>query len=178
MRIARLLMLFIVTGVLLCTACSNDGGIVVGAPTFRSDARTPAAGQTYLHFLGTVNDEARIAVRVREVADVASAELIVEFDPGAALYRGFTPGDLFESAGPAVTYTVVEAVAGRLTIDVRRPDGASVAAGSTDPTLVVFSLQPIRSGASRVAFNPASRLIDGTDASVPGIVFFSGTLER
>lgn len=172
--VRRIAILIVSVAALAATAgCSDSGSGLTAA--FAPAARTPGAGQVWLDGVTAQDDRVGVAIRVRDVTDVADVELYLAYDPDVVVFRSWEPGTLLEQGGAVVTYDVRETVIGTLRIDATRSLGGADA-GSDGPALVVLSFRLAKSGSSPISFLPTSKLSDGAGLPIAGVAYYGGTL--
>ena len=91
---------------LALAGCSGEDG--VDRLRFAESSRTPGPEQVYLEDELILGESITLSVRVRDTADVASADLRLVYDPALVVYRAFGNGSLLEEGGSDVAYQVFE----------------------------------------------------------------------
>lgn len=153
---------------------SNKGG--VRSASFADDPRTPGAAQVFVTEADENGQNVTVAVRARELAAVAAADLTLEYDPVRLVYVGFASGSLLEQGPEAVAYAVGEQVPGLLRMQIARAAGTA-SAGPDEPVLVLLTFVVVARGITPVEFGAGSRLLDGAGQPIPGVAYFSGAFE-
>ena len=113
-----------------------------------------------------------LAVRIRDLADVASADLFLVYDPVRLVFFSWSPGALMEQAPGPVTYDVGEQVPGSLRMQVSRT--GPVDAGPNDPVLVVLRFKVVALGGTPTTFTAPSSIDDPQGIPHPGVQLYAG----
>lgn len=163
------------TILILSLACNDDSESGITAD-FVAEPRELGAKQVYVQRDFVDGDELAVSIRVRAVDGIASADLTLEYDASRILFLASSIGTLFEQAGGGVDYSVNEAVAGELRIQIApTAPGVTVDASTEAPRLVQLGFRVIRTGAAAAIFDSTSALDDTHGVAIPGVTFFEGT---
>ena len=156
-------------------ACTSPGRGDVRRAEFIAASRVPGSSQVYLDPQDATGETIIVAVRVRDLANVAGADVVLEYDPSRVVYVSWLPGDLLEEQGQGVVdYDVFEEIPGRLRMLVSRA-GGSVSAGTNDPVLVMTRFKVVVVGMTPASFELGSEMSDEQSVALPGVTFFAGS---
>jgi len=159
-------------GLAAIVSCSSTNGRVDQA-TFEAEPRVPGAAQVYLDSQDESGETVTLAVRVRDLADIASSDLFLEYDPDRLVYFSWQAGVLLEQVVGAVTYDVFEQGPGSLRMQISRSAGTADA-GVNDPVLVVVRFKVVAVGRTPATWSALSSLDDAQGTPHPGVQFYAG----
>jgi len=159
-------------GLAAAVSCSSTNGRVDLA-TFDAEPRVAGAAQVYLDSQDESGENVTLAVRVRDLADIASADLLLEYDPERLVYFSWQAGVLLEQVVGPVTYDVFEQGPGDLRMQISRSAG-SADAGLNDPVLVVLRFKVVAVGQTPAMWSALSSLDDAQGTPHPGVQFYAG----
>ena len=167
-----------------CGGGSGDGSDVVPgggggsstlAPSFTS-AQDPAPDKVTMASVVAVGDELTVSVSVTETDGIASASLVITFDPAYVEFVEWSCGELLPPCGSGTLRQLNESP-GRLVIGMARTFAGDGSDAFGTEVLLRLTFRALQQGASPLDFDASRCALGDPDLiDIPGISWYGGTI--